>query len=70
MTIDNWAMTEKQRILKNTSFETKIHDIFNPSFSSESESTRAKFARLNDSSSNVSKSLESLMSENSNQTDI
>ena len=70
MTIDNWAMTEKQRILKNTSFETKIHDIFNPSFSSESESTQAKLARLNDSSSNVSKSLESLMSENSNQTDI
>ena len=69
MTIDNWAMTEKQRILKNTSFESKIHDIYNPTYSSESESTRAKYARLNESSSNAS-SLDSLLSENSNHTEI
>ena len=51
-------MTEKQRILKNLSFETKVYDIYKPSFSSDSGSYRAKYPDLNMSSSNADSSLD------------
>ena len=71
VTIDNWAMTDKQRMLRSLSFETKVHDIFNPSYSSESEGTRANCEiLLNENSSNASENLESIMSGNSNHTEI
>ena len=73
VTIENWAMTEKQRILLNISFETKMHDIYNPSFSSFDAGRHSKpvVSKLNESSSlSKSKSLESLLSGSSSHTDI
>ena len=73
VTIDNWAMTDKQRILLNTSFETRMHDIYNPSFSSFDAGSQGKkqVQKLSETSSlSDSKSLGSLLSDNSGQTDI
>lgn len=36
VTVDKWALTRKQARLRDTSFETQSHDIYNPSFSSSS----------------------------------
>ena len=36
VTINNWGMTRRQRIIQNISFETQEHDIYNPDFSIDS----------------------------------
>ena len=36
VTIDNWVMTRRQRIVRNTSFETDSYDVYKPRFSSQS----------------------------------
>ena len=50
VSIFNWAQTRKQKILRDTEFEDKIHDIYNPEFSSDEEqqetSKRHKSSKL------------------------
>ena len=45
VSITNWAMTRKQRILKSIDFEAKTFDIYNPEFSSDEETTEKKSKR-------------------------
>ena len=45
VSITNWAMTRKQRILKSIDFEAKSFDIYNPEFSSDEETTEKKAKR-------------------------
>ena len=35
----NWAMTRAQRIIRDISFETNVHDIYSPKFSSCGDNT-------------------------------
>jgi len=39
VTLQNWARTRKQKILLETSFESKEFDIYNPKFSSDESIT-------------------------------
>ena len=45
VSISNWAMTRKQRILRSIDFESKTFDIYNPEFSSDEEETERKSKR-------------------------
>ena len=42
LTIFNWAMSRKQKILKSIEFESKTFDIYNPEFSSDEEQEHSK----------------------------
>ena len=35
VTVSNWAMSRGQRIVRDISFESGYHDIYNPKYSSE-----------------------------------
>ncbi len=35
VTLERWARTHRQKILMNISFESEVHNIYNPRFSSD-----------------------------------
>jgi hypothetical protein len=55
VTTNNWAVTRRQRVIRSISFESSIHDIFAPQFSSDTDSR----IELQTSSSGIEESLES-----------
>ena len=44
VTINNWAMTRAQRVFRNISFDSEVHDVYNPRFSSEEGDDSDEFA--------------------------
>lgn len=46
VSIQNWARTRRQRILKNLSFESKEYNIYNPNFSSQNSQISRNLSSL------------------------
>lgn len=45
VTVDNWAMSRAQKIIRNISFESATYDIYRPEFSSDASNTSSKCDR-------------------------
>lgn len=42
VTVNHWARTRRQKILRDTSFESETFNIYNPIFSSDEESKQTE----------------------------